>query len=269
MQLRRWFAIAALLPTSLSAQSIVPSDTAKAVVFAFENCADIFGSRLVAAFDSIPAKRYDYRPTPTQQTVGYIAQHVEGANYDLCGAFSDLKHRPTHKDSLPDSVKAKWPKDTLVKRLDASLRFCDAALERVSRLESPALASGLLAFETDLAEHYSQISSYMRLLGLVPPSALPFTPRTVVELPAPQMSPLVGAYQLAMPVRIDVTMSGGALFAKSSSGGSTVRLWPEGKNDFFVKEVDAQITFVHDATGRVTGLVLHQWGRDRTARKIQ
>jgi hypothetical protein len=26
---------------------------------------------------------------------------------------------------------------------------------------------------TDLAEHYSQVSSYMRLMGLVPPSALP------------------------------------------------------------------------------------------------
>jgi uncharacterized damage-inducible protein DinB len=31
----------------------------------------------------------------------------------------------------------------------------------------------LILLVTDLAEHYSQISNYMRLLGLVPPSALP------------------------------------------------------------------------------------------------
>ena len=36
-----------------------------------------------------------------------------------------------------------------------------------------ARARYLLAFVTDLAEHYSQIASYMRLNGMVPPSALP------------------------------------------------------------------------------------------------
>src|SRR5207237_7538967 len=135
--------------------------------------ADIFGSRLVAAFDSIPADRYDYRPTAPQQTVGYIAQHLEDANYELCERIGGVKHPTTPKDSLSDSVKARWPKDTLVARLEASLRFCDTALERVKKLESPALVSTLLAFETDLAEHYSQLSSYMRMLGMVPPSALP------------------------------------------------------------------------------------------------
>ena len=31
----------------------------------------------------------------------------------------------------------------------------------------------LILLVTDLAEHYSQLAGYMRLLGLVPPSALP------------------------------------------------------------------------------------------------
>jgi hypothetical protein len=31
----------------------------------------------------------------------------------------------------------------------------------------------LLLFLTDLAEHYNQLAGYMRLLGMVPPSALP------------------------------------------------------------------------------------------------
>lgn len=30
---------------------------------------------------------------------------------------------------------------------------------------------------TDLAEHYAQLASYMSILGMVPPSALPAPPR--------------------------------------------------------------------------------------------
>jgi hypothetical protein len=55
----------------------------------------------------------------------------------------------------------------------------------------------------------------------------------------------------------------------SSAGGAAVRLWPETATDFFVKEVDAQITFTRDASGAVSGFVLHQYGRDRPARKVR
>ena len=55
--------------------------------------ADIFGGRLVAAFDSIPASRYDYRPTPPQQSVGHIAQHLENANYGLCERLGGAKRQ--------------------------------------------------------------------------------------------------------------------------------------------------------------------------------
>jgi hypothetical protein len=70
-------------------------------------------------------------------------------------------------------------------------------------------------------------------------------------------------------VTIDVTTRDGALYAKSSNGGDAVRLWPESKTDFFIKEADAQVSFGRDATGTVTGLVLHQFGRDRPAKKIR
>jgi hypothetical protein len=38
---------------------------------------------------------------------------------------------------------------------------------------------------------------------------------------------------------------------------------------FFLKVVDAQITFVRDAAGTVTQLVLHQNGQDLPGRKIK
>jgi len=267
MHRRALIVLTLVLPSVLAGQSPPTPELPNAVMLQFIRFADIFGSRLVAAFDSIPAARYGYRPTPSQQTIGYIAQHLENANYSLCERLGVLKHPRTPKDSLSDTVKAQWPKDTLVQRLEASLRFCDTAMERVGKLESPALASTLLAFETDLAEHYSQISSYMRLLGLVPPSALPPRARVAIELPASALSSYVGVYELAVGLDLDVTLDNGALHIRSSNGGASVQLWPESNNDFFAKDVDAQVTFVRDASGAVSGLVLHQYGRDRPAKK--
>ena len=260
-------AIVVTIPGAAAAQSSTPRDST-GVMTSFTNFADIFGSRLVDAFDSIPADKYGFRPTPVQQTIGYIAQHLENANYGLCDRLSDLKHRQTAKDALADTVKARWPKDTLVARLRASLRFCDTVLERLGPLDSPARANPLLAFETDLAEHYSQLAVYMRLLGMQPPTALPPVRRTAIDLPASALSPYVGLYQLAPGLQLDVTMQGVALFIRSSNGGAAVRLWPESSVNFFVREVDAQIRFTRDASG-VTGLVLHQYGRDRPASKIR
>jgi len=269
MRLRTVLVVTLLLPTTLAGQSPATRESPDPVMFEFVRYADIFGSRLVAAFDSIPATRYDYRPTPSQQTIGYIAQHLEDANYSLCERLGDRKHPRTAKDSSADTSKARWPKDTLVARLEASLRFCDTAMERVGQLDSPALASTLLALETDLAEHYSQLSAYMRLLGLVPPSALPPRRRTAIELPASALAPYVGVYELAPGLELDVTQRDGALSIRSTTGGAAARLWPESTTDFFLKEVDAQVTFARDASGTVTGLVLHQYGRDRPARKVR
>jgi len=254
-----------LLPTvQLVAQSTPPVS----VRVAYQNVGDRYGSLLVRAFDSIPASRYDFRPTPVQQSIGYIAQHLERANYDLCGTFGNMHHAVTARDSLPDTVKARWPKDTLVRRLRASLRFCDTALDRVQAFDSFLAVTYLLGFETDLAEHYSQLSSYMRLLGMVPPSSLPPAPRTAITLSGPALSPFVGVYELAPGLQFDVKAVDGALDIKSTVGTER-RLYPSSANDFFARDVDAQITFVRDAGGAVTGLVLHQMGRDRMARKIR
>ena len=259
--------ISLVLPTVLAAQSSSTRASPDRTMLAFETFADVYGSRLVAAFDSIPATQYGYRPTAPQQTIGYIAQHLEDANYGLCERLSDLKHARTSKDSLADSDKARWPKDTLVSRLKASLDFCHNAMERVGTAQLPALI--LLALDTDLAEHYSQISNYMRLLGMVPPSALPPRQHTEIELPASALSPYVGVYQLVPGLELELTMRDGALFVRSTEGGDPVRLWPESSSNFFVRATDAQLTFTRDASGAVTGLVLHQYGRDRSARKIR
>jgi hypothetical protein len=238
------------------------------IMAAFEGIADHFGSNLVAAFGSIPAAQYGYHPMPAQQSVGYIAQHLEAANYSLSSEIGELPHPMTARDSQTDSVKARWPKDTLVARLRASLRFCDTALARMTRLENGGQARTLLLFETDLAEHYSQLSGYMRQLGLMPPTALPPRTRAAIDLPATALAPFAGVYQLDDTRQLDVAMRDGVLFA-TSTGGRTLRLWAETPRDFFFREIDAQVTFTQDARGVVTGLVVHRNGRDMPAPKIR
>ena len=93
--------------------------------------------------------------------------------------------------------------------------------------------------------------------------------RTSIDVPASSLAQFVGVYEVVAGVEFDVAMRDAALFARPSTGGGAVRLWPEGPNAFFVKEVDAQVTFTRDASGAVTGFVLHQFGRDRPARKIR
>jgi len=254
----------------------------------FKFFAGHYGGWLLTAFDSIPAAKYAYRPTPAQQSVGYIAQHLEGANYGLCNRFGVMKHATNAKDSLADTVKATWPKDTLVARLRASLAFCDAALAQLSdsnlhdRVPYSPPSSGatalparsLIGFVTDLAEHYSQVASYMRLMGLIPPSALPPKPRTAIDLPTGVLSRYVGRYDLPPSVLqdapaflLEVTLMEGALYLKPT-GRPAVRIWPETETDFFVKEVDVQITFTKDSSGAIIGLVVHQNGESRAARKL-
>lgn len=266
--MRRSAVVAAFSAVALpvAAQSPAPR-AASAVVYSFERFADHYGGLLVQAFDSIPADRYAYHPTPVQQSVGYIAQHLENANYSLCERIGPAKWRMTAKDSLADSVKARWPKDTLVARLRASLAFCDAALEQLQNIDSPGLASTLLAFETDLAEHYSQLSGYMRLIGMVPPSALPRVHRAAIALPAASLAQYVGTYRLTPGLDVMVTRRDDTLWVQST-GGATVRLWPESANDFFIEEVDARLTFTRDASGTVNAVIVHQDGRDRRAPRV-
>lgn len=269
--MRCWilFAFVLLAPSGVTAQPTATSGAPSPVIMQFVRFADIFGSRLVLAFDSIPAAQYGYRPTPPQQTVGYIAQHLEDANYSLCERLGTVKRSATASDSLADTVRARWPKDTLVARLKASLNFCDDALLRLRELNSPAVAATLLAFETDLAEHYAQIASYMRMLGLIPPSALPPRRRTATALPVTTLSQYAGTYEITTGWELVIATGDRGLTVRSSMGGPAVPLQPESETLFFVSEADAEVTFARDSVGRVTGLVLYQFGRRREAKRVR
>jgi CubicO group peptidase (beta-lactamase class C family) len=78
----------------------------------------------------------------------------------------------------------------------------------------------------------------------------------------------VGQYQLAPNFILTVTRDGDHLFTQAT-GQSKVQVFPESQRDFFLKIVDAQITFETDASGRATSLTLHQNGANMPAKRIE
>ena len=76
----------------------------------------------------------------------------------------------------------------------------------------------------------------------------------------------VGNYQLAPNFVIAITRDGEHLFAQAT-GQPKFEIFPEGEKDYFLRVVDAQITFVADASGRATELILHQNGLDQHAKR--
>jgi CubicO group peptidase (beta-lactamase class C family) len=78
----------------------------------------------------------------------------------------------------------------------------------------------------------------------------------------------VGRYQLTPAFVITVTREQDHLFLQAT-GQPKFEVFAEGDRDYFLKVVDAQITFVTDDQGRATELILHQNGRDQHAKRTE
>ncbi len=77
----------------------------------------------------------------------------------------------------------------------------------------------------------------------------------------------VGNYELAPKFILTVTREGDRLITQAT-GQPKVPIFAESEREFFAKVVDAQITFVTDAQGHATELILHQGGRDMHAKRV-
>ena len=176
------------LPLSLVAQQPSATPPANPITTAFRGRTMTLQRNIAQAFDSIPESKFGYKPTPAQLTFGWIAQHVASDNYVFCNTFGPMKPALAAEDTTTaDSLKAKWSKETLVTKLKASFTFCENAFAQLddSKLSDQVSmtfggntrtvtrAAMVLGHALDVADHYSQIANYMRLNGMLPPSALP------------------------------------------------------------------------------------------------
>ena len=90
--------------------------------------------------------------------------------------------------------------------------------------------------------------------------------RTAIQLAPAVTAPYVGRYELASGHVLAVEQQGNQIIV-SVGNQERVQFLPQTETDFFSWLVDAQITFVKNASGGIASLVLHQGG-DQTARRL-
>jgi hypothetical protein len=137
-----------------------------------------YNKNMVAAAEAMPAEKYSFRPTPEMNTFGHLTIHILEGNNALCAQISGTPVPTAEKFAETD------PKDKLVAGLKASFDFCATALANVddSKLSEPMVlfgrvpssrAGALIALSSGFADHYGQEAIYLRLSGILPPTAQP------------------------------------------------------------------------------------------------
>lgn len=132
---------------------------------------------LVRSATAVPESSYGYKPVATVRSFGQLIAHVAGSQMMFCAA--------TLGEAVPkedDFEKRTMSKAELVAALEASNTYCTRAYAvPSSKLGGPVEMFGqhftkggmLVINATHDNEHYGNVVTYMRMLGLVPPSSQP------------------------------------------------------------------------------------------------
>ena len=97
---------------------------------------------------------------------------------------------------------------------------------------------------------------------------VPTSERKAVSVPRSVLEKYVGTYALAPTFKLHFFLDGDQLMTQAT-GQAAIAVFAESETEFFLKEVDASITFVKNASGDVMSVVLHQNGRDVPGKREQ
>ncbi len=130
----------------------------------------------IAAVEAMPADKFNYKPSADQMTFGHLVAHMVEANNMLCSGAAAV---PAPK---PEAVAETDPKDKLVAALKASFDFCADALSKMDDTKLGETTAGpggqqlsrarfALGIASNWADHYAEAAMYLRLNGVLPPTA--------------------------------------------------------------------------------------------------
>ena len=118
-------------------------------------------SGLVArAAETVPADKYSYKPVPTVRSFAQLVNHIADSYKYYCA--TSVGRKVEWSDAFE---KGGADKSTVMANLKEATAVCTAALKDGGAMEP---MSGNIA-HTNL--HYGNMITYMRMLGLVPPSS--------------------------------------------------------------------------------------------------
>lgn len=126
----------------------------------------------------MPVDKFGFRPTPSQITFGHLVTHIVESNNFLCAKAADVEEPKSPEIKDTDS------KDSLSAALKASFDFCRGAVQKMddSHLGDPVelfggksmpRAMAVLGLSSGWADHYGAAAMYLRLNGILPPTATP------------------------------------------------------------------------------------------------
>lgn len=92
--------------------------------------------------------------------------------------------------------------------------------------------------------------------------------RTAIQVDPKIFAPYIGEYEMRPGFNLIISREGDSLWLQATGQGRA-QLFAESEKTFFLKDVDAALTFVKDASGAVTHAVLTQSGNDIEAKKIK
>jgi hypothetical protein len=137
---------------------------------------DIHSKDMIAAAELMPEAKYAFHPTAPQMTFGKLIAHIAQTNEFLCANIGG-----TPMLAPPTEPKDTASKDVLVAALTYSFAHCAAALKDLTDAKATGMIEMgpqkvprvymLMVLISDWSDHYSTEASYLRLNGLVPPSA--------------------------------------------------------------------------------------------------
>jgi hypothetical protein len=152
-------------------------DTANPVSTSLRASLTRYARLMPAAADAMPPDKYGYHPTDGQLSFGHFILHIAQSNVGLCAAISGTP--PADLGQLADTD----PKDKLVTAIKASFDYCTTALANVDDTKlgeqvkigqrTMTRAQAVLTLAIDWADHYSTQADYLRMNGILPPSAQP------------------------------------------------------------------------------------------------
>jgi len=136
-----------------------------------------YEKNMVGAAEAMPADKYSFKPSPEMNSFGHLVMHITQSNNTFCSKISG-QTAPDVKIAENDS------KDKLVAALKDSFAFCATALAGVddSKLGEQFVLFGgrpisrggaLVALGGSWTDHYATEAIYLRLNGILPPTAQP------------------------------------------------------------------------------------------------
>ena len=167
-------AVVAQAPTAGSAERLAqapanPISTSESKVYI------MLSGMVVAGAEKMPEENYSFKPTADVRSFGQIVGHLADSQYYFCSQASG--------ESQPGSSveKTKTGKAELVAALKDAVAYCskvygamtDAKGSEMTKMMNIDVAklSVLSANTAHDYEHYGNMSTYMRLKGIVPPSS--------------------------------------------------------------------------------------------------